>query len=187
MESDEQAELFDRLFRSTCRRVTAYCLRRTSETAAHDAVSEVYAIAWRRRRRLPADEHEAALWLLGVARNVLANQARGQRRWARLLRRVTEHQSGPAPAVPAGGPDLGEAMAALSDADQELLRLAYWDDLSHGDIATVLGISTGAVSTRLHRARERLRARLAEVDHADHDDETEQAKETTRVMQHAER
>ncbi|MEO3750575.1 sigma-70 family RNA polymerase sigma factor [Streptomyces sp. B6B3] len=167
MESDAQAEHFDRLFRSTLRRVTAYCLRRTSETSAHDAVSEVYAIAWRKRRRLPGDEHEAALWLLGVARNVLANQARGQRRWARLLRRAAEQ---PAPEqLPAahadhgddGDHDLTEAMARLSDTDRELLRLAYWDDLSHGDIAHLLGISPGAVSTRLYRARERLRARLA--------------------------
>ena len=166
MESDAQAEQFDRLFRSTLRRVTAYCLRRTSETAAHDAVSEVYATAWRKRRRLPADEDEAALWLLGVARNVLANQARGQRRWDRLLRRAAER---PAPeqllAPPAdhgddADHDLTEAMARLSDTDRELLRLAYWDDLSHGDIAQLLGISPGAVSTRLHRARERLRSRL---------------------------
>ncbi|MGP3969835.1 RNA polymerase sigma factor [Streptomyces sp. 6N223] len=176
MESDEQAEQFDRLFRSTFRRVMAYCLRRTSETAAHDAVSEVYAVAWRRRKHVPGDEHEAALWLLGVARKVLANQARGQRRWARLLRRVAEQ---PRPAVTAEGRDLGEAMASLSSTDQELLRLAYWDDLPPADIAAVLGISVGAVSTRLHRARERLRSRLA----TPNDNETHE----TKVKQHADR
>jgi RNA polymerase sigma-70 factor (ECF subfamily) len=160
MESDEQAEQFDRLFRSTFHRVMAYCLRRTTETVAHDAVSEVYAVAWRKRKRLPTDEREAALWLLGVARNVLSNQARGQRRWARLLRRVAQQPPPPVP-PPAAGNGLGEAMADLSPADQEVLRLAYWDDLPPADIAAVLGISTGAVSTRLHRARERLRTRLA--------------------------
>jgi RNA polymerase sigma-70 factor, ECF subfamily len=180
MESDEQAEQFDRLFRSTFRRVMAYCLRRTTETAAHDAVSEVYAVAWRKRKRLPADEHEAALWLLGVARNVLANQSRGQRRWARLLRRVAE-QPPPLP-PPAEGHDQGlnEAMASLSAADQEVLRLAYWDDLPPADIASVLGISAGAVSTRLHRARERLRPLLTTADH-DEANETKEPKE----MHHA--
>jgi RNA polymerase sigma factor (sigma-70 family) len=175
MESDAQAEQFDRLFRSTFRRVMAYCLRRTTETAAHDAVSEVYAVAWRRRKRLPADEHEAALWLLGVARNVLANQARGQRRWARLLRRMAE-QPPPAPPAEHRDHDLSEAMAGLSATDQELLRLAYWDDLPNSDIAAVLGISVGAVSTRLHRARERLRPRLTTADH-DEAKETEETKE----------
>ncbi len=175
MESDAQAEHFDRLFRSTLRRVTAYCLRRTSETAAHDAASEVYAAAWRRRRRIPDDEDEAALYLLGIARNVLANQARGQRRWARLLRRAAEQ---PAPeqlpaahaaAADRGDHDLTEAMAHLSGTDRELLRLAYWDDLSHGDIAHLLGISPGAVSTRLHRARDRLRSHLAPAESDAHE------------------
>jgi RNA polymerase sigma-70 factor, ECF subfamily len=179
MESDEQAEQFDRLFRSTFRRVMAYCLRRTTETSANDAVSEVYAVAWRKRKRLPADEHDAAMWLLGVARNVLANQARGQRRWARLLRRAAEQ---PPPTPPAEGHDQGlsEAMASLSAADQEVLRLAYWDDLPPADIASVLGISAGAVSTRLHRARERLRPRLTTADH----DEAKETKEP-KEMHHA--
>ncbi|UCM89256.1 RNA polymerase sigma factor [Streptomyces marincola] len=162
MDSDEQAEDFDRLFRSTFRRVLAYCLRRLSETAAHDAVSEVYAVAWRKRRRLPDDEHEAALWLLGIARKVVANQTRGQRRWARLLRRVAEQ---PGPAVSsAETPELSEAMAGLSADKQELLRLAYWDDLSRADMAALYGISVAAVSTRLHRARQELRSRLAAAD-----------------------
>lgn len=73
---------------------------------------------------------EAALWLLGVARWVLANQARGHLRWARLVRRMAE-QGPPAPA--AGNPDLSAALARLSPADHEVLRLAYWDELPHRD------------------------------------------------------
>ncbi|RKN38022.1 RNA polymerase sigma factor [Streptomyces hoynatensis] len=162
----QQAEEFDRLFRSTFRRVLAYCLRRTGEPAAHDAAAEVYAVAWRRRRHLPRDEHDAALWLLGVARKVLANQARGQRRWTRLLLRAAERAEAPEPGGAApGAPDLTAALAGLSATDQELLRLAYWDDLPNADIATVLGISAGAVATRLHRARERLRPLLTTPRH----------------------
>jgi RNA polymerase sigma-70 factor (ECF subfamily) len=167
MDADERSERLERLFRQTFRRVMAYCLRRASEAAAHDAVAEVYAVAWRRRRQLPAGDEEAVLWLLGIARRVLANQARGQRRWARLLMRVAERAEPDPP--PAADPDdvddvdegLAAALAQASDADRELLRLAYWDDLSRNDIATVLGISVGAVDTRLSRARQRLRQRLA--------------------------
>jgi RNA polymerase sigma-70 factor, ECF subfamily len=165
MEPDERADRLERLFRSSFRRVMAYCLRRTSEPAASDAVAEVYAVAWRRRRRLPSDEEEAVLWLLGIARGVLANQARGQRRWARLLLRVAARTE----PSPRGEPyeedgDLSAAMAELSAADQEVLRLAYWDDLSRREIATVLGLPVGTVDTRLHRARERLRQRLVGTD-----------------------
>jgi RNA polymerase sigma-70 factor, ECF subfamily len=165
MEPDDGADQLERVFRSTFRRVMAYCLRRTSETAAADAVAEVYAVAWRRRRRLPSDEEEAVLWLIGIARRVLANQARGQRRWTRLLLRVAA-QTDPSPRhdrYEEGG-DLGSAMAELSAVDQEVLRLAYWDDLSRREIATVLDLAVNTVDTRLHRARERLRRRLAEQD-----------------------
>ena len=170
MDSDELADRFDRLARSTLRRVTGYCLRRTDEAAAHDAVSEVYAVAWRRRRQLPDDDHQALLWLLGVARNVLANQARSQRRWLRLLRRAAE-RAVPAPAFETGVADLDAALTELSEADREVLRLAYWDDLSHDDIADHLGITPGAVATRLHRARQRLRPHLTALDHAPQDSE----------------
>ncbi|MEU9786721.1 sigma-70 family RNA polymerase sigma factor [Streptomyces phaeochromogenes] len=170
MNADERSERLEQLFRQTFRRVMAYCLRRASEATAHDAVAEVYAVAWRKRRQLPADDEEAVLWLLGIARRVLANQARSQRRWARLLLRAAERaEPDPPPAAdPYGTQDAGDAgdglaaaLAQASDADRELLRLAYWDDLSRSDIATVLGISVGAVDTRLHRARQRLRQRLA--------------------------
>jgi len=179
MDADERGEQLEQLFRQTFRRVMAYCLRRTGETAAHDVVAEVYGIAWRRRRQLPSDDEEAVLWLLGIARRVLANQARGQRRWARLLLRVAERADPPdtGPLQHDGGGELAAALAQASDADRELLRLAYWDDLSRQDIATVLGISVGAVDTRLHRARQRLRVRLdaasAHQDPADEKDDKE--------------
>ncbi|MFD5316151.1 RNA polymerase sigma factor [Streptomyces sp. NPDC127098] len=161
MESEAQADeadRFDRLYRATYRRVLAFVLRQVPEPAAQDVVSEAYTVAWRKRRQLPEEEHEAALWLMGVARRVLANQTRSQRRWARLLLRAAEHP--PPPVVVADDSGIGPALTTLSAADQEVLRLAYWDDLPHRDIGVVLGVSAAAVATRLSRARERLRVAL---------------------------
>jgi RNA polymerase sigma-70 factor (ECF subfamily) len=185
MDADERGEQLERLFRQTYRRVMAYCLRRTGETAAHDAVAEVYGVAWRRRRQLPSSDEEAVLWLLGIARRVLANQARSQRRWTRLLLRMAERADPPyaGPLQADGGDDLAAALAQASDADRELLRLAYWDDLSRQEIATVLGISVGAVDTRLHRARQRLRGRLDAA--SGHQDPTEE--KSHKETDHAER
>ncbi|MDQ0779524.1 RNA polymerase sigma-70 factor (ECF subfamily) [Streptomyces aurantiacus] len=185
MDGNERGERLERLFRPTYRRVTAYCLRRTGEAAAHDAVAEVYAVAWRRRRQLPADDEEAVLWLLGIARRVLANQERGRRRWARLLLRVAERSE---PRPPYGGDssgagdDLAVALARLPVSDRELLRLAYWDDLSRAGIASVLGISVGAVDTRMHRARQRLKQHLTTA----HPDQAP-TKEKEKEKNHAER
>lgn len=84
------------------------------------------------------------LWLYGVARRTLANQRRGADRAARLAARVAQ-QTADAPAADAGlaeADDLRGAMRALSalgEADQELLRLTLWEELSHAQVAVVLG------------------------------------------------
>ncbi|RPH35500.1 MAG: sigma-70 family RNA polymerase sigma factor, partial [Chloroflexi bacterium] len=53
-----------------------------------------------------------------------------------------------------------EALSRLSASDQELLRLVAWEELSHAEIAEVMGISVNAVAIRLHRARARFERAL---------------------------
>jgi RNA polymerase sigma-70 factor (ECF subfamily) len=48
------------------------------------------------------------------------------------------------------------ALQRVSVEDQTLLELHYWEQLAAPEIAEVLGISSGAVRTRLHRARREL-------------------------------
>ncbi len=53
------------------------------------------------------------------------------------------------------------ALASLSPADQEVLRLLAWEGLGNQGIAAVLGITPNAVAIRLHRARARFADALA--------------------------
>jgi RNA polymerase sigma factor (sigma-70 family) len=69
-----------RLYRDHGREITGYALRRAaSPEDAADVVAETFLVAWRRLGEVPVDE-EARLWLYGVARRVLANQHRAERR-----------------------------------------------------------------------------------------------------------
>ena len=52
------------------------------------------------------------------------------------------------------------AIAKLRPGDREALMLVYWDELSYGQAAEVLGCSVSAVGTRVHRAKSRLRKTL---------------------------
>ena len=62
----------------------AYAVRRVPRPEdAADVVADTFLVAWRRRSHLPAGD-EARLWLYGVARNMLANKRRGDRRRDRL-------------------------------------------------------------------------------------------------------
>ena len=152
---------FDAIFRAHQRHVLAYAMRRTQTAAdAEDVAAETFTIAWRKIEAIPTDE--PLPWLYAVARRVLANHRRGlgrRERLAALLRvedvatplRAGEDQDGPAFA----------ALATLSPADQELLRLVAWEELGNQQIAAVLGITPNAVAIRLHRARERFANALA--------------------------
>jgi RNA polymerase sigma factor (sigma-70 family) len=155
---------FRRLFDISYRPLLAYALRRGASRAdAEEVVADTLLVAWRRRDEVPA-EPEALPWLYAVARRVLANQRR-----ARVRRRRLERLLGAPPSVA----DLFEeaelaeearaliaASRRLSEADQEVLRLAAWEGLSHSEIGRSLGCSENAAALRLHRARLRLREAL---------------------------
>jgi RNA polymerase sigma-70 factor (ECF subfamily) len=49
------------------------------------------------------------------------------------------------------------ALESLTPADQELIRLAVFEDLSRREIGAVVGLSPEAVASRLYRARTELR------------------------------
>jgi RNA polymerase sigma-70 factor (ECF subfamily) len=160
----ERAEArFERLYVDHGRAILAYAVRRSADAQdAADVVAETFLVAWRRLDDVPPSG-EARLWLYGVARRVLANQQRSERRRGRLAERLGRElpaalESVPLPAPPTGA--IRDALAALEPADQELLRLCAWEELSPREIAVVLGISQAAARSRLHRARHRLRAAL---------------------------
>lgn len=130
-------------------------MRRTRSAAdAEDVAAETFAICWRRLDIVP--QANPLPWLYGVARRVLANQRRASGRRERLLS-VLKSRDVETPVQLGQDTDSPpmRALASLSASDQELLRLVAWEELSHADIALVLGITQNAVSIRLHRARAR--------------------------------
>ena len=104
------------------------------------------------------------MWLYGVARQLLANARRAEHRAAGLLERVG--RDGRARGADRHGDHsdltveqivVAEALARLSEADRELICLIAWDGLTPAQAAEVLGCRASALTTRLHRARARLR------------------------------
>lgn len=140
--------------------VYAYALRRVSRSLADDVVSDVFLVAWRRIGAVP----EAPLpWLLGVARNVISNHARGERRRGALIDRIEREPPRLEP-VDTDDDRVGAAFRRLSPADREVLTLLAWEDLSTREAAAALNCSDVAFRVRLHRARRRF-SRAMESSH----------------------
>lgn len=177
---DDYRARFEEIYEAYSGQILAYAARRTPDlNDAADVVAETFTVAWRRLGDVPSGD-EARPWLYGVARRVLANQRRGAARRRRLDERLAaefttgafKDTTAPDPAGslagdPAGDPAEVEAISAafnaLTDGDRELLTLVGWEGLGRAEIATMLGCSQATVRVRLHRARRRFAAHLAQA------------------------
>ena len=160
MRPPADAEL-EELWHEWHRHVLAYALRRADPVTAEDVVAETFTVAWRRLGDVP---ERPLPWLLGVARRVLANQRRGERRRGALVDRL-----GVESRAAAGAPDQQEglaltALASLGERDREALLLHAWEGLDHAEAGTVMGCSAATYAVRLHRARRRFERELRRLD-----------------------
>ncbi len=161
--ADIYRDRFERCFRDHYADVLAFSMRRVcGRETAEDVVADAFAVAWRRRDRIP----EPALpWLYAIAANVIANQYRSTRRRhdldLRLAQETGRFASVPDPADSLDRRDaFSAAFALLAEPEREVLRLVAWDGLDIRDAAEVFGCSPGAFRVRLHRARRKLAKRL---------------------------
>jgi RNA polymerase sigma-70 factor (ECF subfamily) len=159
----ERQARFEALYAANHAPILGYALRRTANPDdAADILSETFLTAWRRLDELPLGD-DARLWLYGVARRVLANYYRGERRRSALADRLRTELASSYVATELGGESakIIEALRRLPPQHRELLTLNAWEGLDYGEIAAVLGCSRNAARIRLHRARIRLAAELA--------------------------
>jgi RNA polymerase sigma factor (sigma-70 family) len=160
---DERRRRFEAVYAAHRGPILGYVLRRTDNPDdAADVIAETFLTAWRRLEDMPRDP-QARLWLYGVARRVLANHHRGERRRSALADRLRADLAAEYRPAEFDGDQtrIAEAFRRLSAPDRELLALSAWEGLGYGQIAVVLGCSRNAVRLRLFRARKRLAAELA--------------------------
>lgn len=141
----------DRLFRF------AAVLSRGDDTLAHEVVQSTMLTA---ARKLKPVESEAHLWnwLARVARQHLAKVWRQQQRTPELVE-LTEYPEAAAPEASDSvlEENLDGALLELEAEDRQAVEWFYFDGLSHKEIAERQGATPKAVSSRLERAREKLR------------------------------
>lgn len=110
---------------------------------------------------MPSDPEQARMWLFGVARAVILNYQRGERRrWALAQRvRTSAATSGAEPAADEHM-EVRDAIARLEPDLRELVRLVHWDGMTLVEAAQIVGVPASTARGRYQRAKEHLRAAL---------------------------
>jgi len=147
----------------------------SDQDEAEEVVLEVFATAWDRVGAL-GDEHDALLpWLLRIARNRAIDRLRRRRRWRLKVARAEAYGELAPDRVRAPEVDeaaqpgwhvhqsVHDALERLPPEQREVVRLAYFQGLTHSEIARRLEIPMGTVKTRLRLAVDKLRVSLAGI------------------------
>ena len=161
---------FAELFGHFAPRIKAYLMKRGAAAAeAEELAQEAMVMVWRRAATYDPAKAAASTWIFTIARNKRID----------ALRREKHPDYDPAdPAVETalapGAPPaadqavqlsqqaerLSQAIAALPPEQAELVRLAYFEDKAHGQIAAETALPLGTVKSRLRLALGRLRKAL---------------------------
>ena len=159
------AELYDR----HARLVYSLALRILQDAGdAEDVVQEVFAQAWQQASRYDVRRGTVAAWLLVRARSRALDRLRARRTRPDLagtpLRAVEIADSADAADVQLVSAEqvarVREALAGLPVSQRAALELAYYEGLSHAEIATRLDQPLGTIKTRIRLAMIKLRESL---------------------------
>ncbi|HLU66453.1 MAG TPA: sigma-70 family RNA polymerase sigma factor [Kofleriaceae bacterium] len=145
-----------------------------SRAEAEEVLQEIFFELWRRAPQYDPERASVTTWVATVARSraLDARRARARRPAGQAAGEASEQALGPAPA--AERPDeqaasaqrraaVRRALTRLSDEQRQALELAYYEGMSHSEIAERLSLPLGTVKSRILAAMKVLRGGLASL------------------------
>lgn len=162
-------EQFEALFERHATVMLRYLQLRVGYGLAEELMAETFVRAFAARERFDSRRTSALPWLYGIASNLIRMQLRTEERRLRAYRTALRLEIQPGDLTEESverlyaselAPAITAALAALPPAQSDVLLLHTYAELTHEGIAEALGISTGSVRKRLHRARKFMAERL---------------------------
>ncbi|MBF0672698.1 MAG: sigma-70 family RNA polymerase sigma factor [Salinibacterium sp.] len=136
---------------------------------AEEITQKTFVSAWTSRESYDPDKAQMSTWLVAIARRRIADTLEARRRVRALqdqLRQFTDPDDLVGPDIDLGDRlMLADEITRLEPDASAVLQLAFYDDLTHEQIATRLQMPLGTVKSHIRRSLTRLRSRL-EAGHA---------------------
>lgn len=160
---------FEALYDSTASWLLRRVRRIAGDAHAEDVLSEVYLQVWRSLSGYEAGRGQPLAWLSTIARSRALDKLRTERRshGGHVDAPAGEpeeesHEMGPEQLLAIAERDrlLQRSMATLSVKEQLVLGMAYFQDRSQAEIASLTGLPLGSVKTLMTRSQQKLRGSL---------------------------
>lgn len=161
-------DAFNRFYDATMPRVLAFAKRQLmNEDLADDCIAETYIRVWRDAGKFSAERGCAMAWLFTICRTRGLDLLRSRQRQHELseaVERETEFEVGDGTDDLISRVDANSAihplLSELSADQRRLIGLAFYQGLSHSEIADATGMPIGTVKSYIHRALTLMRERL---------------------------
>jgi len=137
--------------------------------AADDVTQAVFISAWRSRHNYRSDKGTLSGWLLSITRRRVADKYAAYERERKKVEESAKYGDIEAIDSPVDATIdrvlLADEISQLDQPQRRIIELAFFQDLTHAQIASLTGIPLGTVKSHIRRTLARLRERL-EADHA---------------------
>lgn len=164
---EQDRAAFARLFGYFAPRVKSFLMRSgLADSAAEEVAQEVMIAVWRKASYFDPSKAGASTWVFTIARNQRIDRLR------RARSRTADHlpDSSDEPDMSPSGEDIAiiaereegvrKALASLPNDQSTIVRLSFFAEKPHAEIARELGIPLGTVKSRVRLALNRLRTLL---------------------------
>ena len=154
-------EAFTELFQHYAPRVKAFLIKSGADVGmAEECAQDVMATLWNKAHMFDPSRASVSTWIFTIARNRRIDLLRKERR-----PEPDELTWGPEPEPDAAdvielqqeNERLAAALSQLPEKQKELIRRAYFGDLTHSEIAEQTGLPLGTIKSRIRLALDRLR------------------------------
>ena len=164
IQENQDQQAFAELFSYFAPRVKAFLIKSGANPGlAEECTQEVMATLWHKAHLFDPSRAGVSTWIFTIARNKKIDALRKQRRpepedltWGP----EAELEAADVLALQQEIKNLSKAIAGLPEQQRDLIKRAYYGDLSHSEIATETGLPLGTIKSRIRLALVKLRQTL---------------------------